>query len=285
MARGRTDNCTRKVVMDFVTLSKILPLFVYPFNIALWLIFAALFLLWRRRNRGAVVCIALASTILMVAGNPQIARFLYASHERTFLPVPVEESPTADAIVVLGGALNHPLPPRLSADLNSASDRLLHATRLYRAGKAPRVIITGGNVFPQPDIEAESFYMQELLEEWGVPRSAILTEGQSRNTYENAVNIRSMLSDQNISKVLLATSAFHMPRAHAVFASAGIHVIPSPTDYRVVDANEPLALTFIPDIGALSAINVYIREHLGMFVYRYKGWIKDTTSPDPSTDN
>ena len=34
--------------------------------------------------------------------------------------------------------------PRLEVDLTDAADRVLHAARLYRAGKAHIVIVTGG---------------------------------------------------------------------------------------------------------------------------------------------
>ncbi len=63
-----------------------------------------------------------------------------------YSPVAVAETPTADAIVALGGAVEGPAPPRIALDLSDAADRVLHAARLYRAGKAPVVVISGGAI-------------------------------------------------------------------------------------------------------------------------------------------
>lgn len=261
--------------MDFLSLSKILPLLVLPFNVALWLMITALILLSIRRNVGAGICLGIAMAVLVLAGNPTLSSSLYTRLEQTYLPVPVADSPAADAIVVLGGGLGLPIRPRLSADLNSAADRLLHTKRLYLAGKAPLVVITGGHVFPQPGVRPESFYASELLQEWGVPESAILIEHKSRNTYENAKYTSELLASKGIGKVLLVTSATHMPRAHAVFLSNGIDAIPCPTDYNMVELNQPALLNFIPNLGAISATTSVVSEYLGILAYRYKGWITD----------
>ena len=133
--------------MDFIDLSKILPLLIYPFNLALWLMVIALFLLFFRKNKWAGSCFSLSLLILFICGNPLLASTLYAKYERNYLPIPVSDHTQADAIVVLGGAIGLPLSPRLSAELVDASDRLLHATRLFQAGKAPVVILTGGNAY------------------------------------------------------------------------------------------------------------------------------------------
>lgn len=269
--------------MDFISSSKILPLLIYPFNVALWLMIIALVLLWLQWVRAAGACLAVAIAIFLVTGNPTLATALYAHHERTHLPLPVADYPRVDAIIALGGSLGPPLPPRLSPELYSSADRLLHAARLYHAGRAPRVILAGGNVFPQPGIEEESFYAAKLLEEWGVPASAILIEDQSRNTYQNAVNTKKLVDKNGIGKVLLVTSAIHMPRALAVFRSNGIDALPAPTDYAIVGQNEPELLSWLPSIGSVQAVTGVIHENLGLLVYRYKGWIKSEASQPEKT--
>ena len=261
--------------MDFVSLSKILPLLIYPFNLALWLMVLALISLWLQWVRLAGGCLAAAIAIFFVAGNPTLASALHGHHERTYLPLPVADYPEVDAIIALGGGLGVPLPPRLSPDLQGAADRLLHTARLYHAGKAPRVILTGGNIFPQPGMQPESFYAAELLEEWGVPASAIIIEDQSRNTYENAVYTKRLMDKNDIDTVLLVTSAMHMPRALATFRSNGIDAIPAPTDYGTVAYDQPGVLSWIPTLGAVQTVTGVIYESLGILIYRYRGWIRD----------
>ena len=259
--------------MDIVSLSKILPLLVLPFTVALWLMLSALVLLWLHKPRWAGGCITLAIMVFAVCGNPSFSYTLYAQHERTHLPLPVEEYPQVDAIVVLGGSLGPPLSPRLYSDLNGNTDRILHGVRLYRAGRAATIVLSGGNVFPQPGIEGESFYAAQLMEEWGVPRSAILIEDRSRNTYENALYSKTILDENGLKTVLLVTSALHMPRALPVFRGNGIDAIAAPTDYKIVDLAQPRSLNWIPSLGALGTLSALIRENLGIIVYRYRGWI------------
>ena len=50
-----------------------------------------------------------------------------------------------------------------------------------------------------------------------MPRQAILLESESRTTYENAVGVKRLAAANNINTILLVTSAFHMPRAVAIF--------------------------------------------------------------------
>jgi uncharacterized SAM-binding protein YcdF (DUF218 family) len=259
--------------MDFISLSKILPLLVLPFTVVLWFMLAALVLLWFHKGRWAGGCIAAAIVVFVVCGNSSFSYALYAQHERIHLPLPAADYPEVDAIVVLGGSLSPPLSPRLYMDLSGSTDRIWHGVRLFRAGRSATIVLSGGNVFPQPGVEGESLYAAQLMEEWGVPRSAILIEDRSRNTYENALYSKELLDKNGLKKVLLVTSALHMPRALRVFRSNGIDAIAAPTDYNVVDLEQPGFFNWIPNLGAMSAISALIRENLGIIVYRYRGWI------------
>lgn len=69
---------------------------------------------------------------------------------------------------MLGGVVGLALPLRRYVDLNHAADRLLHAARLYKAGKAPIIIASGGGQLPwlgDNTPEAESMFA--FLTEWG----------------------------------------------------------------------------------------------------------------------
>ncbi len=256
-----------------IALSKILPLFVYPLNVSLALGVVGLCLAAVGRRRAAVWAGAGAVVILWVASTPWTAMLLLGELERRYPPVATDALPRADAIVLLGGGLGLPLPPRQSADLNNYADRVLYAARLFRAGIAPRVIVSGGNVFPQSGVAAEAHYAAELLGEWGVPAAAILTETTSRNTYENALQTRQLLNRHNLERVLLVTSGFHMPRALAVFTSAGVVAAPAVSDVIMVRHDAPGVLRFIPNASALETTTLACKEYLGLMVYRWRGWL------------
>ncbi len=267
--------------MNVIALSKVIPPLLYPLTIAIGFGLIAILFLLLRKPAAAGLMLLLSIVTLGVAGNPQVANYLVADIERTHLPLTPEGTPRADAIVMLAGVVGLPAPPRVAVNLSGAADRIVHAARLYRAAKAPLIIVSGGNVFPQPGVKPESFYIAQLLQEWGVPNQAIITEGQSRNTYQNALGSKQILEERDIDKILLVTSALHMPRALAVFQSLGIDAIPAVTDIMIAQYDlphtHPAVLDWLPTVQSLLLTTLAIKEHLGMWAYRWLGWIKTET--------
>jgi uncharacterized SAM-binding protein YcdF (DUF218 family) len=219
--------------------------------------------------------------VLWVPSTPVCSDWLQGTLESRYPPAPVEQAPRADAIVVLGGSVGAPRPPRVYPDLSGASDRVWHAARLYRAGKAPVVVASGGTVPWQDHAFREAPVMQRLLASWGVPADSVLLESASANTYENATNTATLLDERETRRVLLVTSALHMRRALATFRSAGVHAIPVATDYRVVERSRTL-LDVIPSAGALDGSTAAIREYVGYWVYEWRGWIESAALPVPA---
>jgi len=257
-------------VPDWITLSKFLPQLIYPFNLALLLIFATLLLIIFGRRLLGLFSGFLAVVILGVCSSP-LSVALYREHELKYPPVPVSSSPAADAIVVLGGDVGIPVSPRTESQLHG--NRLLHAFRLFKAGKSPLILVTGSNVFAQEGLEAEAFYSKAILADWGIPEDAIMIETKSRNTHQNAIYSFETLKGQGIDKILLVTNAFHMPRAAAVFRHVGFDVIPSSSSLSVTDYRQPKLLDWWPSLSNLGKAQAVLREKLGLFVYRFRGWI------------
>ena len=255
---------------DWITLSNLLPQLVYPLNLALWFLILGMGLLSFRRHRAATFSLVLGVVIVGVSSSP-ISVILYNNHERTYLPVPTDDSPSAGAIVLLSGDIGIPLPPRVESQLGG--NRVLHAFRLYRAGKAKLIVASGGNVFHQSRVKAEAVYISDILKEWGVPESAILVERHSRNTHENALETQKILNEHQIDRILLVTDAFHMPRAFSTFQRTGLEVVASPSGYRVAEYQKPVLLDWWPSVTKLHLAHLLMHEKLGILVYRLRGWI------------
>jgi len=252
--------------------SKLLPRLVYPLSIfILTAMFSGLIVL--RRKKTGVALLFLSICFLWASSMPIVSSALIASLEQRFLPTPVSKSLKADAIVLLGGGSAAADPPRVEVELNESSDRILHAARLFRARKAPMIIASGGSIKWLATKTPEADTMNVLLKEWGVPAKAIIRESVSLNTYQNAVNTKRLLDKQGLKKVLLVTSAFHMPRALATFKKAGVSAIPSPTDYWVVHRESHTLMDYLPDAGALGGTTLAMKEYLGFLVYYMRGYI------------
>lgn len=215
--------------------------------------------------------------VVWVPATPVVSEWLQGTLEHRFPPRSVEEAPSVDAIVTLGGAVGAPRPPRVYPDLSGASDRVWHAARLYHAGKAPYIIASGGTLPWKDQAFREASTIKSLLMSWNVPADSILTESTSANTYQNATNTAAIVEERGFDRVLLVTSALHMRRALATFRSTGIHAMPAATDYGVVDGSTTM-LSLIPSAGALRGSTAAIREYVGYIVYRWRGWITEPTA-------
>jgi uncharacterized SAM-binding protein YcdF (DUF218 family) len=258
----------------FLFLSKLLPLLLYPIGLTLLLLVIALFL-WRRRPRSARGLIIAAALILWVSSTDLASSALVQSLERQNVPLSL---PSAAAMVVLGGATHSGVPPRPTVEVNEAGDRVLYAAQLYRQGKAPKVILSGGRIAWHGAGSSESGDMAQLIEPMGVPKGAILEDPDSLNTRENAVNVQKILQAQGIQDFLLITSAIHMPRSLMIFRKLGMTPIPAPTDFLKSDldlgqsTNEAKLLSLLPQSENLGFTTQALKEYLGIWVYRLKGW-------------
>ena len=254
---------------DWVTWSNVLGRLAYPSTVILLLVLLAFISLLLRRRKVAGSALFVALGLVFLCSSPIISE-LYSNHERTYLPIPIDKYPTVEAIVILAGDVGIPAAPRIESQVHG--NRSIHALRLYRAGKAPLIIISGGNVFSQDSLRPEAAYTADLLEEWGIPPSAIIFEGNSRNTRENAVETAKLLNNRGLMRVLLVTTAFHMPRAIGAFRAVGIDAIPAPSSISA-KLHEPTVLHWIPSLDGLGTMQRLMHEKIGIFVYRMRGWV------------
>jgi uncharacterized SAM-binding protein YcdF (DUF218 family) len=248
-------------------LSKLLPLFVYPLGLAILLSLLGIVMVLRNHRSATVISVLLGIAILWVSSTSVFSGFVMKSLEQDYPPVAIDQLPVADAIVVLGGytdATNSGV-----VELGDAVDRLFHGMRLYRAGKAPRVMLVGGaarGYMPEAEV------MANLLAEFNIFRDVMLLEDKSRNTRQNGLNAVAIMQDKDIKKILLSTSAYHMRRAQAVFEKLGIEVVPAATDYQVLEP-DPSILDWLPNAEALMMTTLGIKEYLGWSVYKFRGWV------------
>ena len=176
----------------------------------------------------------------------------------------------ATAVVVLSGGTRTYRTE--SGEINSMSRptalRTLETVRVYRLLDDPWVIVSGGIGDSRTTLSPESKPMRVALIEAGVPEERILVEPASRNTYEHAFNLESLLADYSIERFVLVTSPVHMWRARATFGARGLRSIPS------VSATQPSSGNrFVPSDSALQATRGYLREYFALMYYWSRGWL------------
>ncbi|RMH65247.1 MAG: YdcF family protein [Cyanobacteria bacterium J003] len=264
--------------MDLL-LSKLLPPLLYPLSLACWALVFAIVRFWRAPKQAAIALV-IALGILLLSGNDYVAAALIASLERQYY-LPPDPMPKAAAIVVLGGAVVPQSAPRPWIEVTEKGDRVLYGAHLFRQGYAPHLILSGGRIdwLSEPFQRGEATDMAEIATTCGVPMDKILLDTTSLNTYENAVNVKALLEKHSIQgELLLVTSAYHMPRAVAIFRRLGMNIIPAPTDYRYPSiARSPswqnLFLSLIPNPYNVDITTIALREYQGLLIYRLRGWL------------
>lgn len=108
----------------------------------------------------------------------------------------------------------------------SLKARLDHAARLFREGRAGRVVCTGGRGESGP-IEAEA--SRDYLIAQGVPAEAFLLEGMSHTTWENFVFASQEMERQGLRSCLVVTDPFHMQRCLWMAQELGLQPLPAPS--------------------------------------------------------
>jgi uncharacterized SAM-binding protein YcdF (DUF218 family) len=261
-----------------IYLSKLLPQFVYPLGLIAILTIVALFL--QNKPRWQRACLITSLLIIFISGNRWVAMGLTRSLEWQYLPE--DEVPVSEVIVVLGGGTNPAEDPRSQVEINGAGDRVFYAASLYHQGKAEHLLLSGGRINWYPSESSPAQEMASLLSMLGVPSEAMWFENESRNTYENALYVHKILSEKGINRIILITSASHMPRAVHLFEEQGFEVIPAPTDFKVTRSNwqslqdagiSIQIMNLIPDAESLNTITNVFKEYFGILFYRFRGMI------------
>lgn len=193
--------------------------------------------------------------------------------------LPLDPVPQADCILVLSGGIDSQIWPRPTIEVGEAGDRILYGAYLYRNGKAPLVVCAGGVATGgiRPRSYAED--MAELLQMLNVPQKAIIEETKSGNTHEHARNLQPVFQQRGFKRILLVTSALHMPRSIGVFRRLcpGLEFIPAPTDFRITE-RIPIPwyrhlVAVIPTPKHLLDFSEVMHEYLGIAYYKARGWM------------
>jgi uncharacterized SAM-binding protein YcdF (DUF218 family) len=221
---------------------------------------------YRHKKKMPVLTI-LISLLIYISSIQVTSNLLLHPLEYKFLP---PSKIDGDVIVMLGGGATLDTPDFSGkANLSGhAANRLLTAARIYNKTKLP-IIVSGGKVFENTGTEAEIAKRQLL--DLGVAEKDIIVENRSLNTTENAINTKKLMSENNLSKPILITSAFHMERSMMNFNNAGIKdIVAYPCDYSTNTRLDLSINTFVPNYDSLNAVGISLKEYLGIFQL----WIK-----------
>jgi len=218
---------------------------------------------WRRLGRGLVTIGAVA---IFAVGTLPVARWVAEPLEQRFPPF-VAGSAKVDGIVVLGAGYAFTSDLTGMPTVEASGGRLVKLIELAGVYPTARLAYTGGGSPALSMIEADRAARD--LARVGFDVGRVVFEGRSRNTYENAVLAKEMLSPAPGERWLIVTSAIHMPRAVGSFRVAGWDVTPVPVEYLFPPGSE-FEWRFDP-VRRFLWVSRVTHEWVGLIAYRLLG--------------
>jgi uncharacterized SAM-binding protein YcdF (DUF218 family) len=158
--------------------------------------------------------IALVVVLILVA-------FYLVTFIQVWRAADADDRDNTQAIIVLGAAQYDGRP----TDVFAA--RLDHAAKLWKAGVAPTIVVTGGKL--PGDRFTEAGAGAEYLHELGVPDDAILRETTGSSSWESLAASARFLQERGIHDVTLVSDPFHSLRIQLIAEELGFDASTSPT--------------------------------------------------------
>jgi uncharacterized SAM-binding protein YcdF (DUF218 family) len=206
--------------------------------------------------------------ILIICSLPIVSDKLIAYLESDYQLRKPSNIISTDAIVVLSGMIRTiNSEDGLDYEFSEASDRIFAGINLFKEKKAPKLILTRGKL-PWSVGIPEGEYLKDIVIKNGISENNILLTENVENTDQEAKAIKKLLSIDK-PKVILVTSAFHMPRARIVFEAAGINVVPFAVDFQK-ELSKRTFMSFMPSAKSFYDTSFFVREMIGRVYHNIK---------------
>jgi uncharacterized SAM-binding protein YcdF (DUF218 family) len=252
---------TSRILVPFITWL-FSPFAIVLFGLCLYLTLSYIPALkqFKKTRFRILIC---ATIFLFLFSQPLLVSIVGVWLEQPFSYIDPSLQPKCDAIVLLGGGMGVPRSEGGIPEMFSSADRVWHAARLWHASKAPHIVISG---------VAEEKSSKVLLRDLGVPESAIIVEGRSFNTIENALYTYELLIEkQKGLEILLVTSAKHMRRSMMIFKTLGVKPVSAAVDHEatygswlsIKDSGVSI-WHILPSPAALNCAYFYYKECIGL---------------------
>ena len=220
---------------------------------------AVLIIVWSKSKIQLNNCFFLLALVVYAFSIGLVSDILIAPLEKAYLFPMQSDLRDAQVIVVLsGGSYVVEHGKTREAQLSGVSaNRLQMGVRLYRTLRIP-IILTG-------DLGVS---VNTLSKIFNIRKEDIMIEGKSCNTLENAKFTKQLCTKLGFSKIILVTSASHLPRSVLLFEREGMSVIPCPADYRTDYVRSMDLRSLIPSYHSLSNSALALKEYLGILAIK-----------------
>ena len=219
------------------------------------------------KNKKMLVYIAIG--VLYILSTPIFSNNFFKLVEGSEYRKPISAIDSADAIVVLSGMLEINEVGDSTYVEWGDPDRFFGGVALFKAGKAQKLVFTGGKMPWDKVKKTEGEVLKEYAIAGGIPSEKIFVTKDVENTAEEAVAVKELISPSK--RIILVTSAYHMYRAQQLFEKQGFIVTPYKVDYKAERNKEITIIDFFPNAGNLELTETGFRETIKRLFYLLKG--------------
>jgi uncharacterized SAM-binding protein YcdF (DUF218 family) len=229
-------------------LKKIIAGFLMPLSFGLIIGFIGLYFLFRKRLKKAKIFLAFSLIWITLMGYAPFADLLVAPLETQYKSL--KEIPKdVKYIVLLGGDMEN---------------RAWEVLRLYHYIDNAKIITSG---YEARGDAPEAFKTRKKLIRIGIPPEDIIVFPKPKDTKEEADRLKEYLHGD---RFILVTSAYHLPRAMALFHHEGLEPIASTSHFLIKDSDRVISA---PSAVQLEKSEVAIHEYLGFLWAKIRGQI------------
>jgi len=218
------------------------------------------------KNKKKIIYIAIG--ILYILSTPIFSNNFFKLVEGSEYRKPISAIDNADAIVVLSGMLEINEVGDSTYVEWGDPDRFFGGIALFKAGKAQKLVFTGGKMPWDKAKKTEGEVLKEYAISNGITSEKILVTKDVENTADEALAVKELIGPSK--RIILVTSAYHMYRAQRLFEQQGFVVIPYKVDYKAAGNSTVTVMYYLPNAGNLELTETGIRELLGRFFYLIK---------------
>lgn len=190
----------------------------------------------------------------------------------TYITLPTHNTTTThfDTLIVLGCPAKPDGTPS-----PEERERVLEAVRQYKAGVAPRIIMTGAAAHNQ---FVEAHVMDEFAQSQGVPASAITEETQAEDTIQNLYYSAQIMHQQGWGSAEIISTPSHLPRAALIANTLNIDQPTLSINWSTHPAHWP------PEYSLWHRLRLYTAEARGCLYLRTHGFPNSKFLPNPFKD-
>jgi len=253
----------------FFVLSKTLNYFTTP----VFLVCVSLLLSGILKSKLKKVFFWVGFGLLLFFSNGFVANLVM--HAWELKATPYNQMRKHKLAIVLTGSTIPGLAPADRVYFGRGADRVTHTVQLYELGLVEKILISGGSgrLLPIGEHEAEEY--KKAMVTMGIPSEVIMTESETRNTHESAVEVKKIIDglDYRSEDCLLVTSAFHMRRSLACYRKVGLNLDYFTTDFYSEPPKFHVDSLLVPKVEAIDIWTKLSREWVGMIAYKFAGYI------------